>query len=290
MSADPQDWQPHVVSDEAVVEAGPIAAFQALVDDGMPALGVGDPLPPLWHWLALPTWSPSSQLGVDGHPRRGGFLPPIPLPRRMFAGGEVTLHAPIALGSTVRREAEVTGVEHKHGRSGELVVVTTRTRLYDGATLCLDERQDLIYRGAPPRDPHTPPAPLPGAIDPAVPLERVGPGEWELHTDPALLMRFSAATANAHRIHYDWPYATGVEGYPGLVVHGPLMTLLLAESARLSGLADVRRLTHRNLAPLFCGDSARLHLAEEPDAPGTHRAHVVSAETVRTSLSLVTGA
>lgn len=289
MSADPQDWQPHVVTDEAVVEAGPIAAFQALVDDGMPALGVGDPLPPLWHWLALPAWSPSSQLGVDGHPRRGGFLPPIPLPRRMFAGGEVTVHAPIPIGSTVRREAEVTGVERKRGRSGELVLVTTRTRLHLDGALCLEERQDLIYRDAAPPESDARPVPPPTPVEPAAPLARVAPDEWDLHTDPVLLMRFSAATANAHRIHYDWPYATGVEGYPGLVVQGPLMTLLLAETARLAGIAGIRRLTHRNLAPLFCGDAAQLHLAEDPDAPGAHLAQLVSAETVRTRLSIVTG-
>lgn len=282
-------WEPHAVLDEAVVKAAPLVAFQTLVDDGLPAVGTGDALPPLWHWLALPDWSPSSLLSVDGHPRRGDFLPPIELPRRMFAGGEVRLHAPIAIGATVRREAAVTGVEHKQGRSGELVVVTTRTRLFDGATLCLEERQDLIYRDAAPRA-STPPTPLPPASEPAVPLHEIAAGEWALHTDPTVLMRFSAATANAHRIHYDWPYATGVEGYPGLVVHGPLMTLLLAETARLAGLADIRRLTHRNLAPLFCGDPATLRLAEEPDRPGTHIAQLVSAETVRTSLSIATGA
>lgn len=281
-------WEPRTVVDEAVVETGPVLAFQALVDDGLPHVGAGDALPPLWHWLALPAWSPSSLLGVDGHPRRGTFLPPIELPRRMFAGGEVTLHAPIRIGSTVRREAEVTAVEHKHGRSGELVVVTTRTRLFDAATLCLEERQDLVYRDAAPRA-ATQAAPPP-ASEPAVPLHAAGAGEWNLHTDPTLLMRFSAATANAHRIHYDWPYATGAEGYPGLVVHGPLTTLLLAETARLAGLHDVRRLIHRNLAPLFCGDPATLRLTEDPDGPGTHIAQLVSAETVRTSLSIETGA
>lgn len=286
------DWQPHVVTDEALVEAAPVAAFEALVDDGLPAVGVGDPLPPLWHWLALPRWSPSSQLGADGHPHRGDLLPPIALPRRMFAGGEVTLHAPIPVGATVRREVEVTGVEHKQGRSGELVLVTTRTRLHIGPTLCLEERQDLIYReAARPRDASAgedaPPDEQP--LAPSRPLRAVGEGEWALRTDPTLLMRFSAATANAHRIHYDRPYATGVEGYPGLVVQGPLMTLLLAETARLAGLDGVRRLAHRNLAPLFCGDPAELRLAEDPARPGTHIAHLVSAETARTRLSIETG-
>ena len=284
-------WEPHTVVDEAVVDAGPLRAFQALVDDGLPEVASGDPLPPLWHWLALPAWSPSSMLGIDGHPRRGSFLPPIDLPRRMFAGGQVTLHAPIPIDATVRREAEVTGVEHKRGRSGELVVVRTRTRLFVASALCLEERQDLIYRDAPtsPAEASAPVVQLPPPTEPAVPLRGTGAGEWVLHTDPTLLMRFSAATANAHRIHYDWPYATGVEGYPGLVVHGPLMSLLLAETARLSGLVDIRRLAHRNLAPLFCGEPATLCLAEDPDSPGTQIARLVSAETVRTSLSMATG-
>jgi len=283
-------WAPHTVVDEAVVETAPVAAFQALVDDGLPPVGTADVLPPLWHWLALPQWSPSALLGVDGHPRRGSFLPPVELPRRMFAGGEVRLYAPITIGATVRREAEVTDVEHKHGRSGELVVVTTRTRLFEGGTLCLEERQDLIYRDAAPRDPSAPVPPVPEAIDPAVPLAPQGAGEWALHTDPTLLMRFSAATANAHRIHYDWPYATGVEGYPGLVVHGPLMTLLLAETARLTGLDDIQSLSHRNLAPLFCGNPATLRLTPDDQRRDIHVARLVSGppgpQVVHTSLTL----
>lgn len=279
-------WEPHTVTDHAVIEAAPLAAFQALVDDDLPVLRTGDELPPLWHWLALPQWSPSSVLGVDGHPRRGTFLPPIELPRRMFAGGEVTLHAPITIGSVVRREAEVTEVEHKSGRSGEFVVVTTRTRLYADATLCLEERQDLVYRAHAPRDPAAPPPEPPGTSQPAVPLTQVSDRVWRLHTDPTLLMRFSAATANAHRIHYDWPYATAVEGYPGLVVHGPLMTLLLAETARLAPPSGrIVSLAHRNRAPLFCGQEAELRLSSAADA-GRLTAELVSADTVHTTLTL----
>lgn len=282
-------WEPHTVIDEAVVETVPLAAFQALVDDGLPILGAGDELPPLWHWLALPSWSPSSVLGTDGHPRRGSFLPPIELPRRMFAGGEVTLHAPIAIGSVVRREADVAGVEHKSGRSGDLVVVTTRTRLYHAATLCLEERQDLIFRGDAPRDPAAALPERPVASEPAVPLTQTAERVWRLRTDPTLLMRFSAATANAHRIHYDWPYATGVEGYPGLVVHGPLMTLLLAETARLAPpRGRITRLAHRNRAPLFCGQDAELRLTADAEEPERLVAELVSADTVCTSLTLTT--
>ena len=258
------DWKPHAVAEEALVDPAPVAALHALLDDDLPPLALGDPLPPLWHWVALPRWSRSSVLGPDGHPVRGGFLPPVALPRRMFAGGEVTFHAPVTVGDVVHREAAVTSVEHKHGRSGELVVVTVVTRLFARGALAVEESQNLIYRGPGARS-----APDPvRETTPARPLARVAAWEWSLHTDPTLLMRFSAATANAHRIHYDHPYATQVEGHPGLVVHGPLMTLLLAEVARIEGATGVTRLTHRNRAPLFCGEPAVLRRTSV-DGPAT---------------------
>lgn len=272
-------WAPHTVVDEAYADPAPVAALHALLDDGLPPVGPGDPLPPLWHWVALPRWSPSSVLGLDGHPARGGFLPPVELPRRMFAGGEVTFHAPLAVGDVVRREATVTSVERKHGRSGELVVVTVVTRLFAGGELAVEETQDLIYRGPGARSEPQPVADL----APARPLTRTGEWEWALHTDPTLLMRFSAATANAHRIHYDHPYATQVEGYPGLVVHGPLMTIVLAEVARLEGLTGVTRLAHRNLAPLFCGAAATLRRTSTDE--GT-TIRLLSEDTPRTTLTL----
>lgn len=250
-------WEPHAEIAAALVDPGPVAALAALFDDGLPAPAAGDPLPPLWHWVALPRWAASGQLGPDGHPRRGGFLPPIALPRRMFAGGHVRFHAPLRVGDTVRREAEVLAVSPKTGRSGALVIVDVRTRLFDGSgRLAVEEVQNLVYREAPP--PHQAPSEVGAPADPGVPLHRVSATEWNLHTDPALLMRFSAATANAHRIHYDWPYATAVEGYPGLVVHGPLQALALAETHRLAAGAPVVELHHRGRAPLFCGDPARI--------------------------------
>ncbi|MGN9842583.1 FAS1-like dehydratase domain-containing protein [Nonomuraea sp. H19] len=255
-------WTPHTVTSTETVDPHPVAALSALFDDGTPALGPGDALPPLWHWLALARWPRSAALGADGHPKRGSFLPPVELPRRMFAGGEIVFHAPLTVGGTVRREACVESVTEKTGRSGRLVVVVVATRLYDDDRLAIEERQDLIYREAgavaaadvPPE-----PAALAGA-----PFTRAGEWSWNLATDPALLMRFSAATSNPHRIHYDWPYATRVEGYPGLVVHGPLMTLALAEVLRLeSHGAPVRSLRHRNRKPLFCGQAARLRRIED---------------------------
>ncbi|MGP3917888.1 FAS1-like dehydratase domain-containing protein [Nonomuraea sp. 10N515B] len=253
-------WAPHTVTTVETVEPHPVAALSALFDDGMPVIGPGDALPPLWHWGALARWPVSSVLGVDGHPARGSFLPPVELPRRVFAGGEVVFHAPLTVGATVRRESRVESVTEKSGRSGRLVVVVVATTLYDERDrLALEERQDLIYRDAVPV-PFAADIEIPAALVPAgAPLTRAGEWAWDLATDPTLLMRFSAATANPHRIHYDWPYATRVEGYPGLVVHGPLMTLALAEVLRLEKHdGPILRMRHRNRKPLFCGQAARL--------------------------------
>jgi 3-methylfumaryl-CoA hydratase len=261
-------WEPHMVSTTEVVEHGPAAALGALLDGSLPVPGVGDTLPALWHWVALPQWATSSSLDRDGHPVRGDFLPPVDLPRRMFAGGEVTVHRPLVVGEEVRREARVASVEEKTGRSGRLVVAVVETSFHgsDGG-LRVEERQDIVFREAstPSGDvPASEPAAAMAPVGP--PLTRTGPGQWDLATDPTLLMRFSAATANAHRIHYDWPYATRVEGYPGLVVHGPLMTLLLAETLREAAALTGRvRLRHRNRAPLFCGDSATILHAVDGD-------------------------
>jgi 3-methylfumaryl-CoA hydratase len=284
-------WEPRTVTDEASVEPGPVAALQSLLDDGLPSLGTGDPLPPLWHWVALPRWSPSSLLGDDGHPRRGSFLPPVELPRRMFAGGRVRILAPLEIGSAVRRESVVTEVVEKQGRSGRLVVVDVATRLYDeDGGLAVDESQTIIYRAA---DPARPAGDAPRPADAARmtpvgrPLVRGRSWEWSLSTDPTLLMRFSAATANAHRIHYDWPYATEVESYPGLVVHGPLLTLALAEVARLEGVTGITRLAHRNLAPLFCGTTADLTRGG-PSPDGGNTLTLAAEDTPRTSLTFWT--
>ncbi|MEV5652022.1 hypothetical protein AB0L57_27575 [Nocardia sp. NPDC052254] len=261
------EWTPHTVVNEELVDPGPVAALAALLDSGAPTIGPGDPLPPLWHWVALPRWPLSSDIGPDGHPARGTFLPPVDLPRRMFAGGEVRVRGEITVGSTVRRAARVVSVTPKSGRGGRLVVVVVEIELSAGdAPPALLERQHLIYREAP-AAPAGEPAPAPTGAPVGSPMRRLAEGNWELRTDPTVLMRFSAATANAHRIHYDWPYATAVEGYPGLVVHGPLMTLALAETLRRDVPERIPAvLRHRNLAPLFCANPVRLLRRTAPGA------------------------
>ncbi|MGW4365796.1 FAS1-like dehydratase domain-containing protein [Nocardia takedensis] len=260
------EWRAHTVVGDELVDPAPVAALSAVLDSGAPPVGPGDPLPPLWHWAALARWPDSRDIGADGHPARGSFLPPTELPRRMFAGGEVAFHAPILVGSTVRREATVLSATPKTGRSGALVVVVVQIRLTtEQGELAVVERQDIVYREAGAIPVEAPPPPVLEPVGP--PLRRIAEWDWELRTDPTVLMRFSAATANPHRIHYDWPYATGQEGYPGLVVHGPLMTIALAETLRRElPEAAPTRLRHRNLAPLFCARPARIRRREHPDA------------------------
>lgn len=211
------------------------------VDDPPPE---GAALPLLWHWAYFTPTAASADLGPDGHPRLPADGPTSGLPRRMFAGGEVRELAPLLAGIPAERSARLTALEPKTGRSGRLLLATVETEIIQGGETKLIEQQTLVYR--------EPGAPLPaprGSHTPATPA-----GGWcERHTlDRVRLFRFSAVTFNAHRIHYDAEYATGEEGYPGLVVHGPLIALLLAESAR-TRMGPLSRFRFRATAPLFEG-------------------------------------
>jgi 3-methylfumaryl-CoA hydratase len=215
----------------------------------------GGRLPALWHWIAFLTDAPGSGLGSDGHPRRGGFLPPVPLERRMWAGSRITFHRPIAIGETIQRRAEILKVSEKAGSTGPMVFVTVGHRLSVAGGLAIEEEQDIVYMAMPDRF-----APPPPIAPPAAPA-------WEeaVAIDTVRLFRFSAATFNAHRIHFDLPYATEVERYPGLVVHGPLQALLLMEAARRRrGWAWPAAYRFRGVRPLFHFDALRL-IGEAPD-------------------------
>ncbi|HET7825791.1 MAG TPA: MaoC family dehydratase N-terminal domain-containing protein, partial [Anaeromyxobacter sp.] len=219
-----------------------LAAWNATLDRDDPFPRDGDPAPPCFHWALFPPLARQSELGPDGHARRGGFLPPVPLPRRMWAGSRVRFDRPLRVGERVELVSTVDKVEEKSGRSGALVFVTVRHRISAGGALAIEEEQDLVYRDAP----------KPGAAAPAAPTEPAPRGAWrrEIVPDDVLLFRYSALTFNGHRIHYDRRYVTGVEGYPGLVVHGPLIATLLVDLVRREQpQATVERFRFKGLRP-----------------------------------------
>jgi 3-methylfumaryl-CoA hydratase len=222
------------------VPANALAATLDRVDD---LYMEGDALPPLWHWLHFLPLAPMSEVGPDGHPKRGGFLPPVPLERRMWAGSRLAFHRPLRLGERVEKRSRITKVEHKAGRTGEMVFVGVEHAYSVGGVLAILEEQDIVYRAAAEAG-TAPPPPRPAPEDPD--LTRV------ITPDPVLLFRYSALTFNGHRIHFDAPYAREVEGYPGLVVHGPLVaTLLLDNLRRARPEARLRQFEFRALSPLF---------------------------------------
>ena len=225
-------------------------AAQAMLDDPGQPLMDGSPLPLLWHWFHFLPHAPQAQLDDDGHPRRGGFLPPIPYPRRMFAGARLQVHRPLTIGQPAVRHAEVRDVVLKSGKSGSLAFVTVGYRFLQGGSVCLEEEQDIVYREPGGRVPAPTPVVWPALPDCA----------WsrEVQPDSRLLFRFSALTFNAHRIHYDRAYAVDAEGYPGLVVHGPLTAVLLMQLVRQCSARPVKAFSFRGQAPLFDGGPIRL--------------------------------
>ena len=220
-----QSWIGKSESMHDQIAAMPVAAMSATLDRDDAAPHIGTALAPLWHWMNFAAIAPQSQLGPDGHPARGGFLPPVPLPRRMFAGGRLHWLAsnPLQVGQTVERKSRIESVEHKKGRSGELLFVLVKHELHNANGLSMTEEHDIVYRPAAlPSDP----APQPTVAEKSAAWKR------EINADPVMLFRYSALTFNGHRIHYDRSYVTQEEGYPGLVVHGPLIVTLLVDLLR----------------------------------------------------------
>jgi 3-methylfumaryl-CoA hydratase len=243
--ADPRQWIGKTESASDVITATPYAALAATLDRPAARPAAGTPLPALWHWLYFLPLYRQSDVGPDGHAERGGFLPPVPLPRRMWAGSQFEFLRPLCVGDAVTRRSTVVDVTEKRGRSGALVFVKVRHEIHreDEPSPALIEFHDLVYRDAP----------TAGAT---APLPTLAPktSSWErkITPDPVLLFRYSALTFNGHRIHYDRRYVTEVEGYPGLVVHGPLIaTLLLDLLRREMPDADVSRFQFKAIRPLF---------------------------------------
>ena len=233
------DWIGRAEVRSDTVTAGQVVALSATLDRDDPEPKPGDPLPPLWHWLFFLDRHRQSELGPDGHARRGGLLPPIPLPRRMWAGSRFEFRHPLLVGDQITRETRVIDIQEKSGRSGPLVFVVVRHEISTAEGLAIVEEHDIVYRE------HGPAAPAqPAPADAA----------WErtIQPDDVLLFRYSALTFNGHRIHYDRRYATEVEGYPGLVVHGPLIATLLMDLLRRNQPeTNVARFSFRAVSPLF---------------------------------------
>jgi 3-methylfumaryl-CoA hydratase len=230
------------VADDAVT-AVPLRALTATLDRDDAPVGAGLAIPPLWHWLYFLPLHRQSEIGADGHPERGGFLPPVPLPRRMWAGSRLEFHAPIVAGQALARRSRIADVRLKQGRTGPLVFVDVQHEITADGRSAVVEAQDIVYRDQP-RPGDAAPAAMPAPPD----------ADWRrrIVPDEVLLFRYSALTFNGHRIHFDRRYATEVEGYPGLVVHGPLIaTLLLDLLRRERPDARVAGFTFRAVAPIF---------------------------------------
>ena len=217
-------------------------SLQATLDDPAPSLQAGDPLPPLWHWLYFWSVTAETGLGPDGHAARGEFLPPVNLPRRMLAGGRIRFLRSLTAGTMAKRRSTVVDVSTKQGSSGQLVFVTIEHEISDKTGPCIQEEQDVVFRELA----------KPGEVPRREAAPAVLPWRQQVTPDPVLLFRYSALTFNGHRIHYDLKYATEEEGYPGLVVHGPLLATLMAGLVRRQAPdRQVSAFQYRAIRPVF---------------------------------------
>ena len=256
-----QSWvgKSETLSDD--ITSAPVRALSATLDrdDSAPVAG-STVLPPLWHWLYFLPQQRQSEIGPDGHPKRGGFLPPVPLPRRMWAGGRLRWlpENPLLVGQTVQRVSSIASVTHKAGRTGDLLFVLVKHEVHNAKGLALTEEHDIVYRAAAqPGDP----------VPPPVAAEQGAAWQREIAPDDVLLFRYSALTFNGHRIHYDRRYVTEVEGYPGLIVHGPLIATLLVDLVRHQmPKAFIKSFNFKAVRPTF--DLHPFRLNGQPSADG----------------------
>ncbi|MCB2047031.1 MAG: MaoC family dehydratase N-terminal domain-containing protein [Novosphingobium sp.] len=257
MSSEFSDWIGRSEELVDVIEPARSNALRAALGDPAP-LQAGDAMPLLHHWLYFWNVVPPAGLGEDGHPAKGGFLPPVPLPRRMWAGGRVEFVKPIRLGERVNKVSKILDVQEKTGKTGRLVFVTVEHRLSGENGLAIVEEQDLVYRE--PAAPGSIMAPTGDGPAPEAPwCESINP-------DTVLLFRYSALTMNGHRIHYDLPYAMDEEAYHALVVHGPLQASLLIDLAARKLGKPIAKFSFRGQQPAFAG--APLHVCGEASEDG----------------------
>lgn len=228
------------------IDAAPIELLAAMLDRRFEEMSPNGALPPLWHWLLLQKPVLQSEIGPDGHPKRGGgLIPPITYPRRMFAGSRIRFTAPLHVGEEVERTTTIRSIKPKSGRSGNLIFVTLVHEFRGPRGLALTEEQDLVYRDIE----GSKPAPRQQSSDRGPPdgftvVETV-------HPDPVLLFRYSAAAVLSHRIHYDLDYVRTVEGYPNLIVHGPLQAIMLADMVTRRMRRTLAGFEFRMLKPIF---------------------------------------
>ncbi len=243
---------------------GPAQALGALLGVRVPDLADTAGLPLLWHWVYLLDRPAQADLGPDGHALRGTLpAPPGPGRRRMWAGGRVRTSGPLICGEQAIKRSRVLSVQEKQGRSGALTFVVVGHQVLQEGRTVIDEQQDIVYREA------TSSAGPPSSPPPSGPVVPARDGEQEIEVTPTLLFRFSALTYNAHRIHYDRDYARDAEGYPGLLTHGPLQALAMAEAARAAGCGGHQHFEYRLTAPLFDHQGMIVSLAKQPDAMAT---------------------
>lgn len=234
-----QDWIGRSEESADVITASPAQRMAATLNRS-DVFVEGTALPPAWHWLYFLPVVRLDHSGADGHAQRGGFLPPVTLPRRMWAGGRIVFHRPLRVGERALRKSTVADVTTKQGKSGALVFVLVRHEIIGDDGLALLEEQDIVYRELSAGQPAPQPAPAEAQFS------------REITPDPVLLFRYSALTFNSHRIHYDRTYCIDVEGYPGLVVHGPLTaTLLLDALIERAPERTVTAFSFRAVAPLY---------------------------------------
>lgn len=253
----------------------PARALAAALDQDPDLMYEGAELPPLWLWLYFLAAPRASQTGPDGHPRRGKFLPDVPLPRRLWAGSRVEFFGPVKIGGELTKVSTIAKVSSKSGRGGDMVLVTVRHAWSRGGASLMEEEQDLAFLPMPER--YAPPEPIPAP-----------PGDWELPApaDPVLLFRFSALTYNAHRIHYDAAYASDVEKYPGLLVHGPLQAIWMMEAARLHTPERMpKRFTFRGVHPLFSNDHTTIRGRMAEDGLALYTVNSAGAQAMQARLS-----
>jgi len=251
-----REWIGKKESHTDVATPWPVVALAATLDRRDPVPANGDPIPPGWHWLYFLEAKPAAELGPDGHPKRGGFLPPVPLPRRMWAGGRIEFHRALRIGEALRRDSEIVAVEPKQGKSGSLVFVTVRHTVFAANEIAVMEEHDIVYREAA----------SPGAAPPqGRPAPQTAMWRREITPDPVMLFRFSALTFNGHRIHYDLDSCRHEENYPGLIVHGPLQTILMLDLVREREQRPVKKFDYRALQPVFHSERFTVNGNLNPD-------------------------